>query len=65
MDEINHYESRFSPNLPDPRVREDYPLHIKRKLKIRKIRFCVSKKNLEALEVLGRVKTLTYPLGGC
>ena len=38
---------------------------LKGNLKLRKIGLCVSKKNPEALEVLGRVKTLTYPWGGC
>ena len=62
---LDHSESRFFPNLPDPRVKEDYPFFIFKGNSIRKIRFCVSKKSPEALEVLGRVKTLTYPWGGC
>jgi hypothetical protein len=47
-------------------VRKDYSLYyFIGKTKMRNIRFCVSKKDPEALEVLGRVKTLTYPWGGC
>ena len=64
---FNHSESKFFTNLLDPRVKKKIiPFTaLKGNLKLRKIRLCVSKKNPEALEVLGRVKTLTYPWGGC
>ena len=64
---FNHSESKFFPNLPDPRIKKKIISFtaLKGNLKLRKIRLCVSKKNPEALEVLGRVKTLTYPWGGC
>jgi len=65
---FNHSESKFFLTFLIPRVKKKIISFTALKgnfKKIRKIRLCVSKKNPEALEVLGRVKTLTYPWGGC
>ncbi len=64
---FNHSESSFFLTSLIPKVRKDaslYSLQEKFK-KQRNIRLCVPKKDPEALEVPGRVKTLTYAWGGC